>query len=254
MADVIASPVAPAPRRVTILGVAIDDVTEDEALVYAETLLRSGRPHQICTVNPEFVMEAQHNPAFAATLAAAALCTPDGYGLLLAARFLGTPLRTRVTGVALTRRLAHLAAARGYRLFLLGAAPGVAEMAAATLQTANPGLNVVGCFAGSPAPRHEAFLRQMISAARPDILFVAYGHPRQDLWLARNQPHLRVPLAVGVGGVFDYLAGRVPLAPAWMRRHGLEWLYRLVRQPRRWRRIIDAVPRFTLAVLRQGRA
>lgn len=243
----------PALRRVSILGVGVDDVSEDEAVGLAEAMIDSGRPHQICTVNPEFVMEARRNPVFAATLAAANLCTVDGVGLLLAARYFGVPLRGRVTGVVLTRRLAALAASRGYRIFFLGAARGVAEAAAAALQASHPGLIVAGCFAGSPDPRHEPFLRQLISAARPDILLVAYGHPRQDLWIARNQPHLRVPLAVGVGGVFDYLSGRVPLAPAWVRSLGLEWFYRLARQPRRWRRIVDAVPRFILEVVRHGR-
>lgn len=241
------------PRRVSVLGVAVDDITEDEAVARVEAMIRSGRPHQICTVNPEFVVEAGRNPDFAAVLARADLCTPDGFGLLLAARYLGEPLRGRVTGVELTWRLAALAAERGYRLFLLGAAPGVAEAAAATLRARHPALQVAGCFAGSPAPRHEPFLRQLIGAARPDILLVAYGHPRQDLWIARNQPWIQVPVAIGVGGVFDYLAGRVPRAPAWMRRLGLEWLYRLIRQPSRWRRIIDAVPRFAWAVVRHGR-
>lgn len=241
-------------RRVAILGVAIDDLTEDEAVALADAMIRSGRPHQICTVNPEFVIEARRNPAFAAVLAGADLRTPDGYGLLLAARYLGTPLRGRVTGVELTAGLAALAAERGYRIFLLGAVPGVAEAAAAVLAARHPGMVVAGCFAGSPDPRHEPFLRQLIGAARPDILLVAYGHPRQDLWIARNQPFLRVPVAIGVGGVFDYLAGRVPRAPAWLRRLGLEWLYRLVRQPGRLPRIIDAVPRFAWEVARHGRA
>jgi N-acetylglucosaminyldiphosphoundecaprenol N-acetyl-beta-D-mannosaminyltransferase len=123
---------------------------------------------------------------------------------------------------------------------------------AAALAARHPGLPIAGCYAGSPSPRHEPFLRQLVAAARPDILLVAYGHPRQDLWIARNQPALRVPIAVGVGGVFDYLAGRVPLAPPWMRRLGLEWLFRLLRQPRRLPRIIDAVPRFAFAVLAHG--
>jgi N-acetylglucosaminyldiphosphoundecaprenol N-acetyl-beta-D-mannosaminyltransferase len=95
-------------------------------------------------------------------------------------------------------------------------------------------------------------LRQIITAARPDILLVAYGHPRQDLWIARNQPFLQIPVAMGVGGVFDYLSGRVPLAPAWLRRLGLEWLYRLFHQPQRWRRILVAVPLFAWTVVRAG--
>lgn len=237
-------------RRVQILGVAIDDVTEDEALALAEAMIQHGGPHQICTVNPEFVVEAGRNPAFAATLAGADLCTPDGFGVLLAARYLGTPLRGRVTGVELVRRLAALAAVRGYRVFLLGAGPGVAEAAAAALCQQYPGLHIVGWFGGTPAPRHEPFLRQLIQAARPDLLLVAYGHPRQDLWIARNQPVLGVPLAIGVGGTFDYLAGRVARAPGWLRRLGLEWLYRLIRQPQRWRRIFEAVPYFMWLVVR----
>lgn len=237
-------------ERVTILNVAIDNVNESEALERIVGFLRAGGPHQVVTVNPEFVMEAQRNPAFRAVLQQADLATPDGFGLILAARWQQTPLRGRVTGVVLADRLAALAADGGYRIFLLGAAPGVAERAAATLRQRHPAVQIAGCYAGSPHPRHEPFLQQLISAARPDILLVAYGHPAQDLWIARNQPILRVPVAMGVGGVFDYLAGRVPLAPAWMRRSGLEWLYRLIQQPRRWQRIIVAVPLFTWTVLR----
>jgi N-acetylglucosaminyldiphosphoundecaprenol N-acetyl-beta-D-mannosaminyltransferase len=240
-------------RSIHILGVRVDDLTEDEALDRAAAMLAAGRPHHVVTVNPEFVMEARRNPAFRAVLAGADMATPDGAGLLFAARYLGTPLRGRVTGVAITERLAGLAAAKGYRLFLLGAAPGVAEAAADALRARHPGLIIAGAFAGTPRPRHEPFLRQLIAAARPHILLVAYGHPRQDLWIARNQPALGVPLAIGVGGTFDELAGIVPQAPAWMHRLGLKWLFRLIVQPRRWRRILDAVPLFTLAVLREGR-
>jgi N-acetylglucosaminyldiphosphoundecaprenol N-acetyl-beta-D-mannosaminyltransferase len=151
----------------------------------------------------------------------------------------------------LTLRLMALAAERGYRVFLLGAGPGVGERAAAVLQARFAGLKVVGCFSGSPQLRHEPAIRQIVTAARPDILLVAYGHPAQDLWIARNQAFLQVPLAMGVGGVFDYLAGEVRRAPPWLRRLGLEWAYRLLMQPKRWRRIIDAVPVFMLALLWQ---
>lgn len=155
--------------------------------------------------------------------------------------------------MALVQQLAALAAERGYRIFLLGAAPGVAEQAAAVLQRRHPALLIAGCFAGSPHARHAPFIQQIIAAAQPHILLVAYGHPAQDLWIARHQPVLKIPLAMGVGGVFDYLAGRVPLAPRWMRQLGLEWLFRLMVQPHRWRRIITAVPLFSWAVLRAGK-
>ncbi|MEI7772693.1 MAG: WecB/TagA/CpsF family glycosyltransferase [Chloroflexales bacterium] len=242
-----------AQRRIAILGVAVDNLTEREALARIDVLIAAGGPHHVVTVNPEFVMEAQANPTFRDVLARADIATPDGFGLLLAARYLGSPLRGRVTGVELTLRLADLAAARGYRMFLLGAAPGVAAATAAVLQARCPGLIIAGAYAGSPQPRHEPFLRQMIAAARPQILLVAYGHPQQDLWIARNQPTLQVPLAIGVGGTFDYLSGRVPRAPALIRRIGMEWAYRLARQPGRWRRIVNAVPRFAWRVITQGR-
>ncbi len=240
-------------ERISILDVPIDNITEDMAVAQIATFLRQGGLHQIVTVNPEFVMEAQHNAAFRAVLEQANLATPDGYGLVLAARWLGTPLRGRVTGFRLTLRIAELAASEGYRLFLLGAAAGVAEQAAAVLVERFPGLQVVGCFAGSPQPRHEPFLHQLLLSARPDILLVAYGHPAQDLWIARNQPVLQIPVAIGVGGVFDYLAGHVPHAPAWVRSIGMEWFYRLLHQPQRWRRIYVAVLQFTWSVLRVRR-
>jgi N-acetylglucosaminyldiphosphoundecaprenol N-acetyl-beta-D-mannosaminyltransferase len=199
-------------------------------------------------------MEARRNRAFRRVLAAADMATPDGFGLLLAARLRGTAFHGRVTGVALTDLIAARAAEQGWSLFLLGAAPGVAERAAAALQQQHPGLRIAGCYAGSPRPSDEPEIRARIGVARPMVLLVAYGHPAQELWIARNQPLLRVPVAIGVGGVFDYLAGETPLAPAWMRRIGLEWLYRLIRQPRRWRRILVAVPLFLWAALREGPA
>jgi len=235
--------------RIRILGVAVDNVVEAEAIERIIGFVSENRPHQIVTVNPEFVMEARRNSAFRRVLAAADLATPDGFGLLLAARLCGDAFRGRVTGVALTELIAARAAERGWSLFLLGAAPGVAERTAAMLQRNHPGLRIAGCYAGSPRRDEEPAIRARISAAQPTVLLVAYGHPAQELWIARNQPLLRVPVAIGVGGVFDYLAGETPRAPAWMRWIGLEWLYRLIRQPQRWRRILVAVPLFLWAAL-----
>ncbi len=236
-------------RRIRILGVAIDNITEDEAVERIASFIAERGPRHVVTVNPEFVMEARRNSAFRRVLHAADLATPDGAGLLLAARLQGQRFHERVTGIELTERLAAEAAQRGWRIFLLGAAPGVAEQAAAVLQQRNPGLVIAGCYAGSPLPADEPHIRAMIAAMRPDILLVAYGHPKQDLWIARNQPLMRVPVAIGVGGTFDEIAGIVPRAPAWLHRLGLKWVYRLYLQPWRWRRIMVAVPLFLLAVL-----
>ncbi len=240
-------------RRLNIRGVRVDMGTLDEAVARCAALLRTpgGRLAQVATVNPEFVMIAQRNAEFRAVLNGAALATADGVGIIWAARLLGRPIRERTTGVALVPRLAELAAREGHRLFLLGAAPGVAEAAGRILTDRYPGLQIVGTYAGSPAPDEQEAINARITASRADMLFVAFGAPQQDLWIARNAARLpTVRLAMGVGGVYDYLTGRVPLAPPLWRRLGLEWLYRLIHQPWRWRRML-ALPRFVLAVLAQ---
>jgi len=240
-------------QRIRILGVAVDNVVEAEAIERIASFVAAGGPHHIVTVNPEFVMEARRNSAFRRVLAAADMATPDGFGLLLAAHLRGNAFRGRVTGVALAELIATSAIAQGWSLFLLGAAPGVAERAAEALQRTYPGLRIAGCYAGSPRRAEEPAIQARIIAAQPTVLLVAYGHPAQELWIARNQPLLCVPVAIGVGGVFDYLAGETPRAPGWMRRIGLEWLYRLIRQPQRWRRILVAVPLFLWAAVRESR-
>ena len=235
-------------RSHSILGVRVDDVTYAEALDQVERAIADGGAHQIVTVNVEFIMEARRNPAFRRVLAEASLCVPDGIGVLWASRRQGRPLRQRVAGVDLVERIAARAAQQGWRVFFLGAAPGVAERAATVLSERYPGLKVAGCYAGSPQPQEEDEIVGWVRAARPDVLFVAYGAPRQDLWIARNQARSGVPVAVGVGGSFDFIAGLAIRAPGWMQRVGLEWLHRLLREPWRWRRQM-AIPHFMLLVL-----
>ncbi|RME50526.1 MAG: glycosyltransferase [Caldilineae bacterium] len=195
-------------------------------------------------------MEARRNPAFAVVLAEADLNVPDGVGVLWAARLQGVHLRERVTGSDGIYRICERAAERGWRVFLLGAAPGVAKQAAARLQARYPGLQVAGTFSGSPDDRDWPEIQQRLAAARPDILFVAYGHPRQDLWIHRHQAELPCVVAMGVGGAFDFVTGKAQRAPVWMRRLGLEWLHRLLTQPWRWRRM-RVLPLFVLLVLRE---
>ncbi len=239
------------PPRIPILGVGIHDVTEEEAVALVERFIQEGGPHQVVTVNPEFVMEARRNTAFRRVLNEADLAVPDGVGILWAGRLLGCPFRGRVPGVELALHLAGQAAERGYRLFLLGAAPGVAEAAAGRLREKYPTLTIAGTYAGSPDPAEEEEIAARIRAVSPHILFVAYGAPRQDLWLKRNLPRLNVAVGIGVGGTLDYISGRVHRAPSWMRRHGLEWLYRLFRQPWRWRRMLS-LPAFVALVLAEA--
>jgi len=234
----------------TILGVRADNVNYDQALSLIEGLVVSGNLHQAVTVNPEFIVAAQSDDDFRSILNASSLALPDGVGLLWAARFLGHPLQERVTGTDTVQRVAALAAQKGYSLFLLGAAPGVAVATAARLCQVYPGLRIAGTHAGSPALEEKDEIVRLMQRAKPDILFVAYGAPQQDKWIARNLERLGVPVAMGVGGAFDFISGRAKRAPSWLQRVGLEWLHRLLHEPWRWRRML-ALPKFMWLVVRE---
>ncbi len=239
------------PSSVTILGVPVHPITFDGFLDAVAIFIAEGEPRQICTANPEFVMTAQRQPEFMAVLQNADLVLPDGVGLLWAARRMGRPLPQRVTGSDGIYLLAERAAREGWRLFFLGAAPGVAEQTARILADRYPGLLVAGTYAGSPRDADYPEIARRIIAARPDILLVAYGAPAQDLWIARHRADLRVPVSMGVGGAFDFVAGVQKRAPAWIIRLNLEWFWRLLTQPWRWRRQLD-LPRFAWRVVRSG--
>lgn len=238
-------------KRVSVLGVGVDDITPDEALQRLLGWIDDRTTHYVVTPNPEIVMLARRDPQLGRDLAQAHLAIPDGVGLLWAARLLGTPLRARIPGSALVPWLAERSASRGDRWFLLGAAPGVAEEAGRILTRRYPGLSIVGAFAGEASPAGDAETRAAVAAAMPvDVLLVAYGAPRQEAWMARNLD-LGIPVMIGVGGAFNYITGRSPLAPAWLRRLGFEWLYRLVTEPWRWRRQL-VLPHFAARVIYQA--
>lgn len=240
------------PRRVRILGVRVDDVTRDEALALAEAFVESGIPHQIMTPNPEFVMLAQRDPEFRALLELVELAPADGIGLKLAAMLLGDRVRQIVPGSELVPLMAERGAPNKQRWFLLGAAEGVAAAAGAELQRRYPGLVIAGAWSGAPMPEHDDAICRRIEAAMPlDVLLVAYGAPAQDKWIARNQPRLRVPVAMAVGGTFNFLAGHSRRPPHIVRRLHLIWLFRLITEPWRWRRQL-ALVRFVGLVLREA--
>jgi N-acetylglucosaminyldiphosphoundecaprenol N-acetyl-beta-D-mannosaminyltransferase len=239
----------PSRAQVNILGIRVDNVTNEEALMRIQEFVTDGRLHQVVTVNSEFIMAARDDPDFARILNESHLALPDGQGLLWAARILGTPLKERVTGVDTLVRMVAVAADRGYRIYFLGGAAGVAEAAARELSHHHPKLAVAGAYAGSPAPEEEEELVRIVQQAHPHILFVAYGAPRQEQWIARNLFRLGVPVAMGVGGAFDFISGRAKRAPRWLQRVGLEWLHRLWYEPWRWRRMM-VLPRFAWLVFR----
>ena len=231
-----------------LMGVPIHDVTMEGTVAHIARWIENGGTHQIATINPEFLMKARADILFRATLQRVALCIPDGIGVLWAARWRGQQLRERVAGSDLVPRLSAEAARRGWRIFYLGAAPGVAERAADILAQRSPGLEIAGCYAGSPAPDEEDAIVARVRASQADILFVAYGAPQQDLWLDRNLARTGAAVGIGVGGSFDFIAGVACRAPRWIQQLGLEWLYRLLREPWRWRRQL-ALPHFVWLVL-----
>jgi N-acetylglucosaminyldiphosphoundecaprenol N-acetyl-beta-D-mannosaminyltransferase len=235
---------------VRILGVRVDSLTYEGLLASIGAFVAQGSPHQIATVNPEFVMAAQRHDAFRDVLEGCDLCMADGVGLLWAARRYGRPLPERVTGSDGVPLIAERAALTGWSLYLLGAAPGVADRTSQVLAHRYPGLRIAGTHAGSPRDDDAEGIIALVREASPDILFVAFGAPQQDLWIARYREALHVPVMMGVGGAFDHITGVRRRAPLWVQRLNLEWLFRLVTQPWRWQRQL-ALPRFVWAVLRQ---
>ncbi len=231
-----------------ILGIEIHDVTMQETVNILSAMAMSGTSHHVMTVNPEFIMIAQHNDEFRSVLKNASLKIPDGIGVVLAARILGKPLKERVAGVDTVHELARISQQKKLRIFFLGAAPGIAERTAELLRSENPGMEIAGTYSGSPRIEEEDAICTIIEKARPHILLVAYGPPKQDLWIARTRHRLNVPLAMGVGGTFDFIAGVAQRAPQWIRKIGFEWLYRLFREPWRWKRMLT-LPQFASRVI-----
>jgi N-acetylglucosaminyldiphosphoundecaprenol N-acetyl-beta-D-mannosaminyltransferase len=208
----------------------------DETVARIEDYIRDGGFHQVATANVDFLKNAIQNPALRDILCSCETVVPDGMPVVWMSRLLGMPLKERVGGIDLVERLAETSARRGYRVYLLGASESRSLSAATILQERYPELRIVGRHC--PEPRsldkmdHEDIL-QRIEEARPDILLVAFGNPKQEEWIAMHRDRLRVPVCIGVGGTLDMLSGVVRRAPRWMQAHGLEWLHRFLQEPRR---------------------
>jgi len=253
-------------KKIKILGVKIDPLSEMEIDQRLEELLAKKSKSQIVTVNPEFVVLAQNNEEFKQVLNQASLRTADGIGILIAGKFLTktftlfpvlkelsaliylkyllflaifrqkslkNPIPDRVTGVVLTHKLIKLASSQGLKVFLLGGGPSVAEKAALVLQTKFFDLKIAGTYGGSPAINEEEKIIDLINKHKADILLVAYGAPKQDLWLRRNLKKTTAKIGIGIGGTLDFIAGDIKRAPRFFQNHSLEWLYRLILEPRK---------------------
>jgi N-acetylglucosaminyldiphosphoundecaprenol N-acetyl-beta-D-mannosaminyltransferase len=234
-------------NHVTILGCRLDTLDADAATDAILRFAREGAGAQVVTLGTEMVVHAQHDARYRDVVNACALSLCDTVGLLAVARSRGADLRDRVTGVELLEHLCARAAKEGVSVFLFGGAPGVAERAAQELKRRYPGLPVAGTrngyFAADESPRIAAEIR----ASGAQLLFAGLGFPKQEFWLAEYLKSTGCGAGIGVGGSFDVISGNLERAPERWRTMGLEWLYRLLKEPRRWRRQL-ALPHFVLLI------
>lgn len=220
-----------------------------DALRWVQTFIHERVPRLVVTLDAGGLVLATRDREWAKLLASADLITPDSSGIVWALRRSGLAIRGRVAGCDMAGELCRLSQQHGYRVYLLGAAPGVAEKAARALATAYPGCCIVGSYHGYFRESEEPEVLARIIEAKPDILLVAMGMPRQEKWIARHRERLGVPVSIGVGGTLDVYAGVAKRAPRAFQRLGLEWLWRVARNPRKVGKVLT-LPTFVLMVLR----
>lgn len=237
-------------QKIEILGVKICAITMQKCLEEIKSLLKDGKQHFFVTPNPEIILKAQEDQEYKKILNNADLQTADGSGLLWAARLKGRKLPERVTGVELMQEICKLSPSIEGKIFLLGAKEGVAEQVKKKLKSEISGIQIVGTSPNSPDQTEKSI--KMINNSKANILFVAYGAPKQEKWIAQNLSKIpNIKLAGGIGGAFDFIAKKRKRAPKWMQKLHIEWLFRLIQEPKRWKRIYNAVFKFPLTVLTQ---
>lgn len=262
-------------KKVDIAGVNFDAITYNDVLTAIEVYVRTNKQVYITTPNPEMVLDANKNESFAHTLHDSEISIPDGIGILWASYYLGLPKRStgigkflqlfsslskiflcpksirkhlpeRVTGSDLFNKIIEESQDKRWRIFLLGAAPGVAKIAIDRLMNKYPNAIFAGSYSGSPSENEEGYISEMVNKSNANILFVAYGSPAQEKWINRNLHKLEtVNVAIGIGGAIDFAAGIVKRAPKGMQKLGLEWLWRLTKEPKRIKRIWNATVKFS---------
>ena len=232
--------------KIDVMGLKFDSVTMDEALSRAEALLRGEKAAYVVTPNAEIAYEALHDVQLREMLNGADLMLPDGAGVVLASKLLRTPVKQKVAGVDFAAGLLGILERNGQSLYLLGGKPGIGELAAQKMLEAHPQLRIAGIADGYF--QDEAPVIAKINASGADALFVCLGAPKQERFMVQHQQELHVHLMAGLGGSLDAFAGTVQRAPAWMIRLNLEWLYRLIREPKRFRRMLR-LPKYLWAVM-----
>ena len=232
--------------KIDVMGLKFDSMTMDEALSRAEALLRGDKAAYVVTPNAEIAYEALHDVQLREMLNGADLMLPDGAGVVLASKLLRTPVKQKVAGVDFAAGLPGILERNGQSLYLLGGKPGIGELAAQKMLEAHPQLRIAGIADGYF--QDEAPVIAKINASGADALFVCLGAPKQERFMVQHQQELHVHLMAGLGGSLDAFAGTVQRAPAWMIRLNLEWLYRLIREPKRFRRMLR-LPKYLWAVM-----
>ena len=232
--------------KIDVMGLKFDSVTMDEALSRAEALLRGDKAAYVVTPNAEIAYEALHDGQLREMLNGADLMLPDGAGVVLASKLLRTPVKQKVAGVDFAAGLLSILERNGQSLYLLGGKTGIGELAAQKMLEAHPQLRIAGIADGYF--QDEAPVIAKINASGADALFVCLGAPKQERFMVQHQQELHVHLMAGLGGSLDAFAGTVQRAPAWMIRLNLEWLYRLIREPKRFRRMLR-LPKYLWAVM-----
>lgn len=243
-------------NRVDVLGLPVDDISLDEAVTRVAGFIRSPSCDQVVTADASMVVTASNDAAFLHIVKAASLVTSDGAGILWASRRLGLQIRNKCSGVDLAERLIAESVHQGWRIYFIGAAPGVAELARQKMQEKYPGCAIVGARDGFFRDEDALTIASEIAKSSPDIVFVALGIPKQEKWIADVGHITTAKVCIGVGGTLDVFSGNVTRAPVWMQKRGLEWLYRLMSDPRqlgnrlRKQRLL---PVFVAMVLRANR-
>ena len=232
--------------KIDVMGLKFDSMTMDETLSRAEALLRGDKAAYVVTPNAEIAYEALHDVQLREMLNGADLMLPDGAGVVLASKLLRTPVKQKVAGVDFAAGLLGILERNGQSLYLLGGKTGIGELAAQKMLEAHPQLRIAGIADGYF--QDEAPVIAKINASGADALFVCLGAPKQERFMVQHQQELHVHLMAGLGGSLDAFAGTVQRAPAWMIRLNLEWLYRLIREPKRFRRMLR-LPKYLWAVM-----
>lgn len=236
--------------KVTIFGVPISKMNMKDTVAYLSQVIDQRRPHQIITANPIMVMTAMEQPDYMRMMKEAELVVPDGAGVVWASGYVGNPVAERVAGFDLIQELMKAGEQRGWKVYLVGASPEVIEAAAARLQQLYPGIKLVGFRDGFFGEKEEIGVIEAIRAAGPDILLVGRSADKQEPWIAKYKDQLGVPVMMGVGGSFDVLSGKLKRAPGLFQKLRLEWFYRLLQEPWRYKRML-VLPKFAMKVIRE---